>query len=393
MISVIGLGKAGLPLLAVIADAGIAVTGLDIDAKRIERLRAGENPLPEEQGLGDILAAQHERITYTTNYDELTATTHLIIVPLFLNEQHEPDFAAIDAVCAALAPRLKQGDLVVLETTVPLGTCTSRVIPALEQTGLRVGADFHFAYSPERIMTGKSISRYKEFPKVVGGATPACTARARAVYSRFCGDVQPVTDCTTAECVKLAEGLYRDVNIALANELFKVAARHDIDYWEVRERARHTYCDLHEPGLVGGHCIPVYPWFLIKNEEVPLIAQARSTNEAMIEYYVKKVQEITPRGKVGVVGLTYREGVKDATFSRSRDLIARLKREGYVVHGLDPLYTPDEVKKEFGIEPLDDYAAMDALILLTRLPEYRERLLPLRERLIDVKNTLGGTAP
>ncbi|RME32125.1 nucleotide sugar dehydrogenase [Candidatus Woesearchaeota archaeon] len=390
-ISVIGLGKAGLPLLAVIADAGIPVIGLDINEQRVQQLRNGNNPLPEEPFLSEILTRHHKHITFTTSYEDLSeATTHIIIVPLFLTEDHEPDFHNIDAVCAALAPIVKQRDLVVLETTVPLGTCSQRIIPALESGGCTVGKDFFFAYSPERIMTGKAISRYKEFPKIVGGATPACTEHARSVYTQFCTTVQPVSDCTTAEFVKLAEGLYRDVNIALANELYKVAERHGIDYWEVRAHARHAFCDLHEPGLVGGHCIPVYPWFLIKNENVPLIALAREENEKMVDYYLTKIRAVSPRGRVGLIGLSYREGVKDASFSRARTLIERLKKAGYELFGSDPLFTPAEVTKEFGIAPLTNFADMDVLVLLTKLPEYREQLAPLREKVIDIKNVLGG---
>ncbi len=390
MISVIGLGKAGLPLLATIADAGIPVIGLDIDEQRIQRLSNGENPLPEEPLLGELLAQHRDHITFTSSYEDLAvATTHIIIVPLFLTPDHDPDFRALDAASTALAAVLKPGDLVVLETTVPIGTSTQRLIPALEQHGLTAGKDFHFAYSPERIMTGQAISRYKEFPKIVGGFTPACTERARGVYAQFCATVQPVTDCASAEFVKLAEGLYRDVNIALANELFKVAERHKIDYWEVRARARHAFCDLHEPGLVGGHCIPVYPWFLIKNETVPLIRLARELNEQMLDYYVTRIKERAPApARIGVLGLAYRAGVKDASFSRARELVQRLQAEGYTVFGRDPLFTPAEIKREFGIEALEDPAKMDALILLTKLPEYRDELRPLQEKVIDVKHVL-----
>ncbi|NQU79290.1 nucleotide sugar dehydrogenase, partial [Candidatus Woesearchaeota archaeon] len=278
-ISVVGLGKAGLPLAAVIADAGMDIVGLDTDESRIAMINEKKNPIPEEPGLKEIIE-QRIGVNFhaTSSYEEAVKSSdvHIVIVPLFIDDEHRPDFSILDSAFESVGKNMKKGDLVVLETTVPVGTTKGRIKDLLEKaSGLTAGSDFFLAYSPERIMTGHSISRYKEFPKVVGGIDKESTDKAFDIYSKFCGKVDKVQDSSTAEMIKISEGVYRDVNIALANELLKVCNRYGVDFWEMREKANHQYCNIHEPGNVGGHCIPVYPWFLINDNDVPLIKEAR----------------------------------------------------------------------------------------------------------------------
>lgn len=163
---------------------------------------------------------------------------------------------------------LKKGDLVVLETTFPPGTTSGRVRKRLcEASGLAEG-DFYLAYSPERIMTGYSISRLREFPKVIGGTDEKSGLVAYQLYRQFISNLHLVSSASVAEMIKVMEGCYRDVNIALANELYKICQDLDIDFFEAREMACHQFCHIHLPSTgVGGHCIPVYPWFLIKEME------------------------------------------------------------------------------------------------------------------------------
>ena len=189
--------------------------------------------------------------------------------------------------------------------------------------------------------------------------------------------------------IKIAEGIYRDANIAIANELLKVCEKYDVDFWEMREKANHQYCNIHEPGSVGGHCIPVYPWFLINELNVPLIKTARLRNDDMIEYYLVKVKEINSGGKVGVIGLSYRNGVKEKAYTRSIPFIQLLKKEGYEVYGKDPLYTEEEIRKEFGMEEVKDFKEMDVIVIFNKIKEYNNEIKQFKNKIVDVKNSLG----
>lgn len=395
-IAVVGLGKAGLPLAAVIADAGIEVLGVDVDKKKVELINRGVNPIKEEPGLSELIK-KHGGNRLNATSDAITASkecnVHIVIVPLFIDDSKRPDFSIIEHAVESVGKGLKKKDIVVLETTVLVGTTESLIKGILEKNSmLKAGKDFYLAYSPERIMTGYSISRFKEFPKIVGGINGISTQKAFEIYKKFANPFK-VANSRTAELAKIAEGVYRDVNIALANEFFKVSEHYNIDFWEMKEAAKHQYCNILEPGNVGGHCIPVYPWFLINSMNVPLIKAARQINDDMVRYYADRVDKIAKNkknGKVGIIGLSYREGVKEKAYSRSIALIGLLKKKGYNVYGLDPLYTKEEVKKEFGIDYIDNFRKMDAIILMNRETSYKKELIKMKEKIVDVKNTLNG---
>lgn len=363
-VSVIGLGRAGLPLSAVIADSGIEVVGVDLDAAKVGIINSGGNPLPEEPGLGRLIKKHGgRRLKATCDYSQVRdCDVHVVVVPLFLDESHEPDYALLKSSFRELSKNMRKGSLVVLETTVPPGTTEGLVKRILDKSGV----DYLLAYSPERIMTGYSLSRYRDFPKPVGGVDKKSTEAAYSFYRRFCTKVIKVNDCRTAELVKVAEGVYRDVNIALANELLKVSEELGVDYYGMREAANHLYCHLHMPGLVGGHCIPVYPWFLIKKRKVPLIKTARQINDSMVDYVVGKIVERLGgriRGKkVGLVGLSYRRGVREAKFTLAHGLIKALKKRGIQVYGQDPVFTDDEIKKIFRVRPFKRRNQVDVVV-------------------------------
>ena len=389
-ISVIGLGKAGLPLAAVIAEAGLDVIGVDTDRNKVELVNKGINPIKEEPGLTRLVREHGGKNLKATSDAKAAAgqsSVHIIVVPLFIDKNNKPDFSLIKSAVENAGKGLKKKDLVVLETTVPVNTTETLVREILEKaSGLKAGSDFYLAYSPERIMTGYSISRFKEFTKLIGGIDKKSTDKAFQLYKKFAKPVR-VSNPRTAELAKISEGVYRDVNIALANELLKVAEHYDIDFWEMREAAKHQYCNILEPGNVGGHCIPVYPWFLINNLDVPLIKAARNLNEGMLDYYAKKVDKIGGK-KVGIIGLSYREGVKEKAYSRSADFINLLKKKGYSVYALDPLYSKNEVEKEFNADYLDDFNKMDVIVLMNKEHIYNDKLRKIKSRVIDIKNIL-----
>lgn len=388
-VSVVGVGKAGLPLASVIAEAGIQVIGVGRNKERIESLNKGVNPIPEEAGLTELMQKNiGKKLSFTADAVQASRDTqvHIIIVPLFIDDNKQPDFSNIEDATTNIAKGLKKGDLVVLETTVPVGSTTKIIKPILEKlSGFKAGKDFHLAFSPERMMTGYAISRYKEVPKVVGGITPKATHEIADFYKRFCTTVVEVSTIETAEMTKIGEGVYRDVNIALANELFKICETNNIDFWEMQKASQTFACHLHEPGNVGGHCIPVYPWFLINNFDVPLIEKARHLNDDMIEYYKNKVKKITVSGKILVVGLSFREGVKETAYTRSIPFIETLQKDRFEVFVYDPLYNAKEVEV-YGFHYSDDFEKADCIVFMDRYTELRKKNKKYEAKSIYIKN-------
>ncbi len=367
-VAVIGLGKAGLPLAAVIADSGFKVTGIDIDAERCHRINKGENPIGEEPGLDELIKKHGgKNLTASTNYSDASQSTlFIVIVPLFLNKDNTPDFSVLSAAFKGVAKVLKREDTVVLETTVPPTTTETLIRKLLEEgSHLKLG-DFHLAFSPERIMTGFSISRLREFPKVIGGVDEKSGEQAFQIYRQFIPNLKKVSSARAAEFIKVIEGCYRDVNVALANELFQIADSLNIDFYEAREAANHKYCDIHLPSTgVGGHCIPVYPWFLIKEMEqqekfsqTQLLKTSREVNDEMINFWAAKIiqqcldlNKPLAKIKICVNGLTYRKGVKETYHSRNLALAQLLTKKGLDTYAHDELLTQKEIEK-FGLKPL-----------------------------------------
>ncbi len=411
IISVVGLGKAGLPLAAVVADAGLRCIGVDVNKETVEKINAKQAPFEGEPGLKEALekyVGKNLSATADPVQGSRDSTVHIVIVPLFIDDYKLPDYSIIEAAMRGVGRGLKKGDLVVLETTVPVGTTRKRVAPILEgESGLKAGEDFYLAYSPERIMTGYSISRFKEFPKIVGGIDEESTKRAFDAYTQFCKAASTVSSCEAAELTKVAEGVYRDVNIACANELYRVCDFYSLDFWEIREAANHQYCNIHEAGIgVGGHCIPVYPHFIIqelKKEEktAPVIEAARRVNDDMAAHFRNKMlQELARKGvsaggaKVCVAGLSFREGLKEDAYARSKPLINLLKQAGCDVYGADPWYAPEEIERVYDAKPHDgkDYTGMDGVIVANKEASFTSPLKAAAAKgviVVDAKNLLA----
>lgn len=360
-VSVIGLGKAGLPLAAIIADNGLNVIGVDIDIKRCEQINQGINPIIEEPELTELIKKYGgKKLMATSNFrDTKDCTLFIVIVPLFLDENNNPDFKVLTNVFTNIANILKKGDIVVLETSVPPKTTEFDVKKWLEEgSKLRLG-DFYLANSPERIMTGFSISRLREFPKIIGGVNEESGKKAFDIYKLFVPNIQLVSSSRVAEFVKIIEGSYRDNNIALANELFKISDELKINFFEARELANHQFCDIHFPSTgTGGHCIPVYPWFLLKDMEkqnkkhyTKLLRTSREINDEMIEFWaekiIDKIKMVNNKNKVKVCikGLTFRKGVKELYHSRNLALARLLIEKGVNVIVYDELLTKEEIQK------------------------------------------------
>jgi len=381
-IAVIGLGKAGLPLAGVIADSGLEVVGVDIDERKCEDINRGENPIPEERGLDELIKRHGGKdLIATTEYEDAKeCEIFIIIVPLFTDENNIPDYRIIESAFRNVGRLLKRADLVVLETSVPPRTTEERARKWMEEeSGLKLG-EFYLAHSPERIMTGFSISRLRGFPKIVGGVDRESGEKAFEIYKKFVPNLHLVSSARVAEFIKLMEGCYRDVNISLANELFKIANELGVDFYEARTYANHEYCHIHLPSTgVGGHCIPVYPWFLVKEMEkrdkfgyAKLLRTARQINDEMVNYWAEKIvlecmkinkplNEVT----ICVRGISFREGVKELYNSRNLALAKLLSEKGLNIYVYDQFYSSEEVW-EMGlrwIEPEDADLVFDSFRL------------------------------
>ncbi|WP_312907181.1 nucleotide sugar dehydrogenase [Natronosalvus caseinilyticus] len=391
-VAVYGLGKMGLPLAAVFAETTGTVLGVDIDPDVVATIQAGDCHVKREPGLDELVA---ERVSAgaleaTTNPREAArrCSVHVVIVPTPITDERAPDLSILDAAIEAIGTGLDPGDLVLVECTVPPRTTSDRVLPALEAaSGLSRGT-FGVAFCPERTSSGRALEDIRgAYPKVVGGVDAESTASARAIYETINDEgVIAVSDATTAECVKVFEGLYRDVNIALANELATFTDEFGIDIREAIDVANtQPYCDIHEPGPgVGGHCIPFYPYFVIDpfETEAPLLETARAVNDSMPAFTVEKLRDgLEAEGTalsdatVLVLGLTYRPGVEETRASPSIDIAAELSAAGATVYGVDPMLESDDLEA-FDLEGVALEAAydlpIDGVILVTPHEEFEE---------------------
>ncbi|MCC7518768.1 MAG: nucleotide sugar dehydrogenase [Verrucomicrobiae bacterium] len=352
-ISVIGLGYVGLPLSLQFARSDVAVLGLDVDPQKAARLNRGESYLAHIPSADVREQVAAGRFSASTDFSLVRdAEAVIICVPTPLTRQREPDLSFVLNTGRALASHLARGMLVVLESTTFPGTTDEDLRKVLEEgSGLKAGADFHLAFSPEREDPGNPKSRVAEIPKIVGGFTPACLEKAAALYRRAVHTVVPVSSCRVAEAAKLLENIFRSVNIALVNELKVVYARMGIDIWEVIEAAKTKpfgFMPFYPgPGL-GGHCIPIDPFYLTwKAREYGVttrfIELAGEVNTAMPEYVVARVAEaLNAREKalkgrrVLVIGLAYKPDVDDIRESPAFRLMDLLKERGAEIAYYDP---------------------------------------------------------
>ena len=376
---VVAIGKMGLPLAAQIARSGHQVVGCDVDERAVELVNAGVPPFPGEAHLDTILeqVVGDGRLRAQTDTTAAVAEGPDLVVavpPLYVDADAKPDWRAIDAVTDAIAAGLKPGTTVVVETTVPIGTVRERIAPRLEAgSGLRAEDDFFAAFSPERVFSGRVFEDLAKYPKLVGGLSPEGEERAASLYEQFITEapVWRMGSAEAAEMTKLAETTYRDLNIAYANELARLADARGVDVEQVIDAANsQPFSHIHRPGVaVGGHCIPVYPRFLLEGApDARLPRTARDVNEEMPAYAVDLLGDVEGR-TVLVLGIAYRGGVKEEAFSGARALRRVLAERGARAVFSDPLYDDAELRAG-GYEPWDG-GSVDALVVQTDHDEYR----------------------
>jgi nucleotide sugar dehydrogenase len=356
-IAVVGLGQIGLPLAVQYASRGHDVVGCDVDARVVDAVNRGEPPHPGEaevdERLPGLVAAGRLRATTDDRAGVDGAETVVVIVPVAVDGERRIDFAAIDAATRDVGGGIGPGTLVVFETTLPVGTTRDRLTPVLAaESGLIPERDLFVAFSPERVLVGRVLTDLRRYPKVVGGIGPESARRAVAFYEAALDagtEVRELASAEAAEMTKLAETTYRDVNIALANEYARFAAARGIDVMEVIDAANsQPYSHVHRPGVgVGGHCIPVYPYFLFTDApEMRLPPAARGVNDEMAAWAVAAAGEAVG-GLHGVpvlvLGIAYRGDVREDAFSSAFALRDALRAAGAEVHGHDPYFSADEL--------------------------------------------------
>ena len=391
-ICVVALGKIGLPLAVQFARSGHAVIGADISAATVDSVNAGVAPFPGEAHLADYLAevVGAGQLTATTDVTDAVHRSEVVIVvvPLIVDRDKQPDFGALDSATAAIGSGLRPSTLVVYETTLPVGTTRQRFAPALAATSrLTLGEELFVAFSPERVYSGRIFADLRQYPKLVGGLDEASTARAISFYNAVLqfdqrddlvrpNGVWNLGNSEAAELAKLAETTYRDINIGFANELARHADQHDIDILEVIAACNsQPFSHIHQPGIaVGGHCIPVYPHFYLAGDPSAQIpAAARRANDAMPAYAVDRLASRLGNLKgltVAILGLSYRGGVKESAFSGAFAVAQALLASGAhpVIH--DPLYTDEELSA-VGMSPYHLGETCDAAIIQADHPDYR----------------------
>ena len=341
-ICVIGIGYVGLPTAAMFATHGHQVVGYDVNEKAIDALNKGETII-EEPFLGDMVkqAVAEGQLVGSTECP-VGSDVYIISVPTPINPDKTADMRFVESATRTITPCLRPGVIVVLESTSPPRTVTDLMLPILKESGLTPGEDLFVAHSPERILPGKALEELRTNSRIVGGITEESAQKVRDVYKSFVEGEILLTDSTTAEMCKLMENTFRDVNIALANELAKMSEEVGVNCWDVIRMAnQHPRVNFLDPGPgVGGHCIPLDPWFLVeKCENAKLIKQARLNNDSMPAYVLSKLEALLGglKGKrVALFGVTYKPNIDDIRESPIMHLKDLLLEAGAEVRICDP---------------------------------------------------------
>ncbi|MFH1774298.1 MAG: nucleotide sugar dehydrogenase [Methanobacteriota archaeon] len=357
-IGVIGLGYVGLPMAALFADRGYKVRGADINAEIVEEINLGRAKI-NESGVAGLVrkVVSIGLLSATTNVAEVVRESDVIIIVVQtpVDEKGAPDLRALESACRVVAQNLSKGKLVIIESTVPPGAIERIIIPILESSSLKAGGDFYLAYSPERAMPTKTLEEIQTNSRIIGGVDRESAELAKELYRNIARGELILSDVKTVEVVKLIENTYRDVNIALANEIALLCEKLGVDALKAIEIAnKHPRVHLHLPGAgVGGHCIPKDPHFLIhKAEELGLelrvIKAAREVNENMpqhilelIKKALKSVNKTFDDSKISILGIAYKGNTDDARGTPSKKIIEGLLQTNCKVFSHDPLVSQD----------------------------------------------------
>lgn len=375
-IVVIGTGYVGLPFAIMLARSGYQVTGVDVQDNIINSINEGKLIMAEE-AVREVFKEPPVRKNLTARKSPVPADVFIFCVPTPLDKNSKAaDLSYVIQAAKSIVPHLKPGNLVILESTVPPGTCRNIISPILEHSGLKVGKDIFLAHCPERILPGAVLKEIIENDRVIGGVNQQSTMMAKEIYASFVTGKLYETNDITAELVKLMENTYRDVNIALANQFAAVAKSLGINILEAIELAnKHPRVNILRPGIgVGGHCIPIVPWFIkqVDPANADLILAARKVNDEVPARVVQSIIETLKNIKnphIVALGVTYKADTYDTRNSPALEIIDLLKRKGYDVKAFDPLV------QGYQYESIESIAKdADCLIVLVEHKPIRDEL-------------------
>ncbi|MGR9048601.1 nucleotide sugar dehydrogenase [Halobacillus faecis] len=399
---VVGLGYIGLPTSVMFAIHGHKVHGVDINHKAVEMINNKQLHI-EENGLQERLEEAVDAGMFKASVEPTEADVFVIAVPSPIREDKTANLDYVRKATEAIVPFVKEGNLVILESTVPPRTVEDVMIPVLEQTGLAIGEELFVSHSPERVIPGKVFQELVDNDRIVGGINEKSSTMTKELYESFVKGNIHLTDATTAEMAKVIENTYRDVNIAFANELALISDKIGVNSWEAIKLANyHPRVNIHTPGPgVGGHCIAVDPWFLaeIEPELSKIIQLSRNTNDHMPTYTAEQIQEISKEQfindpKVALFGLSFKANIDDQRESPSLKVIMELVEKGISFTTFDP-HIKENVASNQTQDMEEALKDADILVILTDHDEFKQ-LDPeyikgkMRNRLVfDTKNALS----
>lgn len=336
-ICVVGLGYVGLPTASLLANRGFMVRGVDVNPTVVEIINQGK-PHISEPDLDILVRAAINSGNLTASLEPGVADVFILAVPTPFKEGNIPDISYIESATKAISPHISEGDLIILESTSPVGT-TEKIAEWLQELrpDMDIESSVYIAHCPERVLPGQTLKELVTNDRIIGGINAASAEKAAELYDKFVTGEIICTEARTAELSKLAENAYRDVNIAFANELSIICDKLNTDVWEMIKMANyHPRVNILQPGPgVGGHCIAIDPWFIVSSapEEARLIRTAREVNDGKPDYVVDKVKEMSARfrdPKVCCLGLSYKPNIDDLRESPAIEVVRRLVTENIV---------------------------------------------------------------
>jgi len=402
-VAIVGAGYVGMPLARVFAEAGKNVVLVDVNEDVVDGINRGESHIGDvpSEALKPLVDAG--RVSATSDYDALQEVDAILIaLPTPLSSHREPDLSIVESAAAEIAPRLRKGQIVVLESTTYPGTTRESLQPILEGSGMKAGEDFHLAFSPERVDPGRTDWTTKNTPKLVGGLTPTCTERAVELYRSAVDTVVPLSSPETAEMTKLLENIFRAVNIALVNELAQLCERMEVDVWEVVEAAETKPFGFMSfkpgPGL-GGHCIPIDPFYLtwkareydFYTEFIDLAGKVNANMpffcRSLISQALNHGAEKSLKGsRILILGVSYKADIDDVRESPAKKIVELLHKAGTDVSYHDP-----HVPEFDGLRSVD-YApeSYDCVVIVTAHSSIDyEDLVERAQVVVDLRNATG----
>lgn len=339
-VCIIGQGYIGLPTAALFTRNHCEVVGVDVNEEIVNNLNKGIIHI-EEPGISEIIKNAVENKVYTASLTPQKADAFIITVPTpYIVENYSCDLSYVVNACESILPYLEKGNTIIIESTIAPMSTDETIKPIFEKAGFTIGKDLYLAHCPERVLPGRIIEELIHNDRIIGGITPECSKKASKVYGQFVEGDLMLTEAKTAELSKCMENTFRDVNIALANELAKICAEIGVNALDVIKMAnKHPRVNLHSPGPgVGGHCLAIDPYFIYAKapETAKIIKLARDTNNSMPAFVCENVKKIISNGKIAVLGVSYKGNTGDDRESPAYEIIAKLKQDGYEIAIHDP---------------------------------------------------------